>query len=83
MEHSPGEITCWAIKQALINLRKLKSYQASFPTTSYKIRNQLQEKNCKKHKHVEAKQYATEQPMDHWRNQRGNQKIPRDKMKIQ
>ena len=33
----------------------------------------------KKHKDVEAKPYATKQPMDHWRNQRGNQKIPRDK----
>ena len=28
-----------------------------------------------------AKHYTTEQPMDHWRNQRGNQKIPRDKWK--
>ena len=27
----------------------------------------------------ETKQYVTEQPMDHWWNQRGNQKIPRDK----
>ena len=38
-------------------------------------------RNCKKrkHKHMEAKQYATKQPMDHWRNQRGNLKIPRDK----
>ena len=23
---------------------------------------------------MEAKQYVTKQPMDHWRNQRGNQK---------
>ena len=39
-------------------------------------------KNFKKHKHVEAKQYATKQPMDHWRNQKGNlKKIPRDKWK--
>ena len=30
---------------------------------------------------METKQYATKQPMDHWRNQRGNQKIPRDKWK--
>ena len=30
---------------------------------------------------MEAKQYATKQPMDHWRIQRGNQKIPRDKRK--
>ena len=30
---------------------------------------------------MEAKQYATKQPMDHLRTQRGNQKIPRDKWK--
>ena len=30
---------------------------------------------------MEAKQYATKQPMDHWRNQRGNKKLPRDKWK--
>ena len=28
---------------------------------------------------MEAKQYATEQPMDHWGSQRGNQKILRHK----
>ena len=28
---------------------------------------------------MEAKQYVTEKPRDHWRNQRGNKKIPRDK----
>ena len=28
---------------------------------------------------MEAKQYVTKKPRDHWRNQRGNQKIPRDK----
>ena len=28
---------------------------------------------------MEAKQYATKQQMDHWRNQRGNQEKPRDK----
>ena len=28
---------------------------------------------------MKAKQYAIKQPMDHWRNQRENQKIPRDK----
>ena len=30
---------------------------------------------------MEAKQYATKWPMDHWRNQRGNKKIARDKWK--
>ena len=33
-----------------------------------------QEKNCKKHKHVETKQHATKQPIDHWRHQRRNEK---------
>ena len=75
MEHSPGLTT----KRALVNLRKLKLYQASFRSQCYEIRNQLQEKNGKKQKHVEAKQYVTKQPMDHWRNQRGNHKICRDK----
>ena len=31
-------------------------------------------KTAQKHKHVETKQYATKQPMDHWRSQRGNKK---------
>ena len=44
--------------------------------------NQQQEKNCKKHKHVETKQHATKQPMDHWRNQRGNLKIPGSKWQL-
>ena len=35
----------------------------------------MQEKNCKKHKHAEAKQYATEQNFDHWRDQRRHHKI--------
>ena len=28
---------------------------------------------------MEAKQYVTKEPRDHWRNQTGNKKIPRDK----
>ena len=28
---------------------------------------------------MEVKHYITKKPRDHWRNQRGNQKIPRDK----
>ena len=28
---------------------------------------------------MEAKQYTTKYPRGHWRNQRGNQKIPRNK----
>ena len=33
MEHSPGYIISWVTNQASVNLRKLKSYQASFLTT--------------------------------------------------
>ena len=32
MEHSPGYIISWVTNQAFVNLRKLKSYQVSFPT---------------------------------------------------
>ena len=39
------------------------------------------ERTYKKYKLVETKQYATKQPTDHWRNQRENQKLPRDKRK--
>ena len=35
----------WAINLALVNSKKLKSFQASFLTTCSKIRSQLQEKN--------------------------------------
>ena len=33
MEHSPGQTTSWVTDQTSVNLRKLKSYQASSPTT--------------------------------------------------
>ena len=33
MEYSRGQIISWVTKQALVNLRKLKSYQISFGTT--------------------------------------------------
>ena len=34
MEHSPGQTTSWVTNQTSINLRKLKSYQASSLTTT-------------------------------------------------
>ena len=43
--------------------------------------NYKKKNNCKKYKHMEAKQYATEQPIGHWKNQRGNKKKPGDKWK--
>ena len=56
MEHSLGKATTWITNQTSVNLRKLKLYQASFLTQHYETRYQLQEKNCKKHKHMEIKQ---------------------------
>lgn len=35
----------------------------------------------KKHKHMESKQYATKQTMDHWKNPRENRKMPGEKLK--
>ena len=65
MEPSLRLITSWGTNSTLVTLRKLKSYQVSFPTQRYMTGNQQQEKNCKKLKHVETKQHATRQPMDH------------------
>ena len=42
------------------------------------LRKDYKEKT-KKHKHIEAKQYAAKQPMDHRRDQRENQNVCRDK----
>ena len=36
-ESSPGYITSWAINLALVNSKKLKSFQSSFLTTVQKI----------------------------------------------
>ena len=36
-----------------------------FQVLFHEIKNKLQEKNCKKHKRVEAKQYVAKQSVDH------------------
>ena len=36
-------------------------------------------KKCKKHKYMEIKQHVSKQPTGYWRNQKGNQKISRNK----
>ena len=60
MEHSPGKIISWVTNQVSVNLRKLKSYQASFLTTNAtRLEYNYRKKNCKKHKHTEAKQFNT------------------------
>ena len=59
MGHSPGH------KMSLGKSKKTKIISSIYPTRLYEIRNQLQEKTAKIHKHVEVKQYDTKQPMDH------------------
>ena len=59
------------------SLRKFKKIEIEhhikylFQQQCNETRNQLQRKNCKKHKHVKAKQYI-KQTMDQRRNQRSN-----------
>ena len=47
IEHSPGQTTSWVKSQTTVNLRKLKSYQASLQPQHYKTAYQLQEKKKK------------------------------------
>ena len=48
------------------NFKKIEIISSIFfQPQRYTTGNQQQEKNCKKHKHVETKQHATKQPMDH------------------
>ena len=64
MEHSPG----WPLarpknrSQILENWNHIKHL---FWLWCYETKNKPQGENCKKH--MEAKQYATKPPMDHWR----------------
>ena len=46
-------------KSNLGKLWKLKLYQAFFPPQLYETGYQFQEKNCKKHKHMEIKQHVS------------------------
>ena len=52
-----------------VRLSKFKKIEIISGIFSYhnamRLEINYKKKNCKKHKHVEAKQYATKQPMDH------------------
>ena len=58
-------------QDGLDKFKKIETISTNFSDHDAEIRNKLQEK-YKKQKHMAAKQYATEQPMDYWRNQREN-----------
>ena len=67
-------------KSSLSKFKKIEIISSIFSDhNSMRLDNKYRKKICKKYKHMEAKQYATKQQGSHWRNQRGNQKIPRNK----
>ena len=68
-------------KTSLSKFKKIEIISSIFSDHNTRRPEINYKKKLQKHKHVEAKQYATKKPMDHWRNQRGNFKIPGDKWK--
>ena len=50
MEHSPGQTTSRVSNQTSVNLRKLKSYQASSPTTMLRVQISITRKKKKNKK---------------------------------
>ena len=72
--------TCWAKEWSSVNFKKVAIISSIFSDHSpmrleINYRQKKKNKNkkkIKKQKHMEAKQYVTKQPMDHWKNQRGN-----------
>ena len=74
IEHTLGH------KSSLGKFKKIEIISSIFSDhNAMRLEINYRGKKRKKHKHMEAKQYITKEPRDHWRNQRGNQKIPRDK----
>ena len=66
IEHSPGYNTCQGTKQALGKFKKIEIIVSIFSDhNTMRLEISYKEKKpCKKHKHMMAKQYAAEQPMD-------------------
>ena len=59
-------------KANLGKLKKTETISSIYSDHNTKTRNKQGKKTVKKHKHVPGEQYVTEQPIDHWRNQREN-----------
>ena len=52
-------------KSSLSNFKKTEIISSIFSDHNALQLETKEKKNCKKHKHVETKQHATKQPMDH------------------
>ena len=60
-------------KSSMSNFKKIEIISSIFSDhNGIQVEINNMKKTAKKHKHVETKQHATKQPMDHWKNQRGN-----------
>ena len=67
-------------KASISKFKKIEIISSIFPEyNAMRLEINYKERKTVKNRHVEAKQYVTKQPTDHWRNQRGNHKMPRDK----
>ena len=66
MEHSPDLTTCWATKSSLGKFNKIEIISSIYSDhNAMRLEISYKKKTGKKHKHMEAKQYATKQQMDH------------------
>ena len=65
-EHSPGLATCLSHKTSIGKLKKTEIISSIFSDhNAMQLEINNKKKNSKKHKYVVAKQYATQQPLDH------------------
>ena len=65
-------------KSKLSKFKKVEIVSSIFQPQCYEARYQLQEKNAR-NTNVEIKQHVSKWPIGYWRNQKGNQKISRNK----
>ena len=66
-------------KASLGKFKKIEIISSIF--SYHSVRLQINYKEKHKSQTLGGKQYAIKQSMDHWRNQKGNLKIPTDKWK--
>ena len=60
-------------KVSLGKFKKIEIISSIFPeNNTMRLGINYKKKKCKTHKYMEAKQYITKQPMDYWRNLRGD-----------
>ena len=66
-------------KKSLGKFKKVEIISSIFSDhNALRLESTTRKKKSTKHIHVETKQYATKQPIDHWWNERENQRIPRE-----